>query len=196
MTSWTKMNENASPKLFDPESLGASFEEFAVDIVKGESELEFVSRWFRASTQEADLVIWSDSAKRIIKQQLCFFGQVVEWNPINGTRTGVVIEQEVVTDETDDDAGEDSVSGLVETIRFDSRAQSTAVDSAIRLLSSISVLSESDRSSLVYQLRESPRLHKKARERALKTWAPKAEEIISDRRPTFWSRMREWLLGT
>jgi hypothetical protein len=179
-----KIYDDPMPHLFDPESLGQSFEEFAIDIVQGEST-EFISRWFRADSGEADLVIWIDSAKRIVKQQICIYGQVVEWNPINGTRTGVIVELE-------NEMQADEVS---ETIQFDTRVQNAAVENAIRVLQVIPDLTEADRRSLIFHMRESPKLHKKARERALKTWAPRAEEIISDQRSSVWTHVRKWFLG-
>ena len=197
----------ARPKYFDAETLGTSLRQLAVDVVKGEST-DFMSRWFRSSHADADLVIWTDSEKRIIKHQLCFFGQVVEWNPISGTRTGLVIEEEVMATE-DDPAAEIAAKRpepvdrdgadreIAETIRFDKQAQGNVIKQAIQLLGFVPELSENDRSMLIYHLRESPKLHKNARERALKIWAPKAEELTSrsTRRPSFWNRLRKWVLG-
>ena len=189
------------PRSFDAEALGASLRQLAVDVVKGETT-DFMSRWFRSMNSDADLVIWTDGEKRIIKHQLCFFGQVVEWNPINGTRTGLVIEEELQEaasaldgdDEFDGaaPAGEGNVS---ETIRFDESSQRSVVLQAIQLLSRVPDLNEADRSALIYNLKESPKLHKNARERALKAWAPKVDELNSTQRPTFWKRLRNWVLG-
>jgi hypothetical protein len=170
---------------FDAEAIGASLLSLAVDVVKGDTT-EFMSRWFKSSSVEADLVIWTDSQKRIIKHQLCFYGQVVDWNPINGTRTGLVVEEEV-----EESSGDD----VAETIRFDKVTQSGAVDQAVRVLSRVPELSEEDRSALIFNLRESIKLHKKARERAIQTWSPKIEELTSTQRPTFWKRLRSWVLG-
>jgi hypothetical protein len=197
-----------SAKYFDAEALGASLRQLAVDVVKGEST-DFMSRWFRSSHSDADLVIWTDGEKRIIKHQLCFYGQVVEWNPISGTRTGLVIEEEVLEGQTAEQDGEPPVKRpepldregsdreIAETIRFDKSAQGHVIKQAIQLLGFVHELPENDRSMLIYHLRESPKLHKNARERALKIWAPKADELTSDstRRPNFWKRLRTWVLG-
>jgi hypothetical protein len=193
-------------QLFDAETLGLSFQQLAVDVVKGEST-DFMSRWFRSTKGEADLVIWTDGEKRIIKHQLCFYGQVVDWNPINGTRTGLIIEEEVFFGEmtpTYSDVAASSDSGLPvaphdgevsETIRFDQVLQRSVVAQAIELLLRVPSLNEEDRSSLIYNLKQSPKLHKNARERALKVWAPKVDEITSTTRPTFWKRLRQWVIG-
>ena len=174
--------------LFDAESLGSSFEEVALDVLQGETT-EFLSRWLRAKRGEADLSIWIDGDKRIVKHQLSFFGQIVEWNPIQGTRTGMIVEEEMPTLE-----GEEPSAS--EIIRFDAKPQAFAIHQAIGLLSFVPQLQLAERETLVFNLRESPKLHAKARERALKAWAPQGAEIVSDRRPGFWNRLRTWVLGT
>jgi hypothetical protein len=172
-----------APVVFDAEALGASFRELGVDVVDGE-QTTFMSRWFH-SRQDADLFIWVDGDKRIIKHQMCLFGQVIEWNPLDGTRTGVIIEEEIAA------LGEEPA----EVIRFDPKAEEAAVHQAMTVLSHLNELSHQDRDLLIHNLRESPKLHPKARERALKAWAPKADEISSTRRPTFWKRLKSWVLG-
>lgn len=175
-SSLTTTKESAV--LFDLPSVGGSFQEVAVDVVRGEST-EFMSRWFKASRGDADLSIWVDGEKRIVKHQLSLYGQVVEWTPIQGTRTGMIVEHETEA----------------ETILFDKKIEKASVDQAIALLSHISVLNEHERSTLTFNFRESPKLHKKARERAIKAWAPQAEEFMSDRRPTFWNKIGRWVFG-
>jgi hypothetical protein len=164
--------------LFDLEAVGGSFQEVAVDVVRGENT-EFMSRWFKASRGDADLSVWVDGERRIVKHQLSIFGQVVEWTPIYGTRTGLIIE-------TESDA---------ETIQFDKKAERVSVEQAISLLTHVTALSETERSTLIYNLRESPKLHKRARERAIKAWAPQSEEIISNVRPSFWNKLGKWVFG-
>ncbi len=184
---WKQADKGSlAPSVFDAAALGSSFQEVAVDVLRAE-KTEFMSRWFRASRGEADLTIWIDSEKRIVKHQLSFFGQVVEWNPIHGTRTGLIVEEE-----------SDPGAGQVETaeiIRFDARAQAFAVTQAIGVLTHVPQLAEAERSLLIYNLRESPKLHARARERAMQAWAPRGEEIVSDRRPGFWNRLRRWITG-
>jgi hypothetical protein len=188
--------DTTQPWLFDAETLGLSFQQLAVDVVKGETT-DFMSRWFRAKKGEADLVIWTDGEKRIIKHQICFYGQVVDWNPINGTRTGLIIEEEMflAVEETTLLAPLPHDAEVSETIRFDQILQPPVVAQAIQVLMRIPDLNDADRSSLIFNLRQSPKLHKNARERALKAWAPKVDEITSTTRPTFWKRLRQWVVG-
>lgn len=175
-SSFGAAHENAV--LLDLSSVATSIQEVAVDIVQGEST-EFVTRWFKATKGDADLSIWIDGEKRIVKHQLSIYGQVVEWTPIHGTRTGVIVEHETEA----------------ETILFDKKADRASIDQAIALVASVHALTEVERSTLSFNFRESPKLHKKARERAIKAWAPQTEEFLSDRRPGFWKKLGHWVFG-
>ena len=174
------------PHVFDAEAIGHSLRELGADVIRGETT-DFLSRWWHSSTSDADLVIWTDSENRVIKYQLCFFGQVVEWNPIHGTRTGFIYEEETVTD-----AQESEVS---ETVKFDEYLQENVVAQAIAVFSQVAGITEDERYKLIFNLRESPKMHKSTRERALKVWAHKIDEIVTDKRPNFWQRLRGWVLG-
>jgi hypothetical protein len=185
-----------SAKVYDLAHVARSFREVAVDVIRGEST-EFLSRWYQAKHGEADLTIWWDGDRRLVKQQLCLYGQVVEWNPIHGTRTGLVVEHEacapvepasgVVTDGTGDETAE--------IVHYDSKPQRTAVFQAIALIREVGAIPEADRALVVYNFRESPKLHKNARERALKAWAQQGEELLSSARPGFWKRLGRWMFG-
>ncbi len=166
--------------IFDAQSLGSSFEEVAVDVIRGDAT-DFVSRWFKSKKQDADLTIWVDGDNRFVKQQLAFYGQIVEWNPIQGTRTGLIVEEESIE--------------VSESIQFDKEVQKVAILQAISVLEHIRQLDQRERESLIFNLRESPKLSKNARARAIKHWALKMDEIVSDKRPTFWNRLRNWVFG-
>lgn len=174
-------------KIYDVAQLALSFQEVAIDVVRGETT-EFLSRWYRASRGEADLTIWWDGDKRVVKQQLCVYGQVIEWSPIHGTRTGLVIEHEA--------SGESDGETASEIVRYDAKISDASVSQAVELLQAIEAIGVSDRALLVYNFRVSPRLHKNARERALRAWAPLAEgEIFSPVRPNLWKNLGRWLFG-
>lgn len=178
-------------RLFDLVYLAESFQEVAIDVIRCEST-DFLSRWYRASKGEADLTIWWDGEKRVVKQQLCLYGQVVEWNPIHGTRTGMVVEREARGAEP----GAIGNEAASEIIHFDSKCQTMSIQQAVDFIGLISVIQAEDRSLLAYNFRESPRLHKNARERALKTWAPiGTTEIFSAKRSDFWKGLSDWLFG-
>jgi hypothetical protein len=182
------------PLRFDAKELGTSFVEVAVDIVRGEN-IDFINRWFRAKGADADLMIWIDSEKRMIKHQISFYGQVVEWNAIHGTRTGLIVEEELSQVGSNPSTLE-SQPNVAETIRFDEKTQTHAVLQAVNLINHIPGFSDSERAALSFNFRESPKLHKNARERALKAWAPEGHEIVSHHRPSFWRRLRRWVVGS
>lgn len=182
-----------SAKIYDVTHVARSFREVAVDVVRGEST-EFLSRWYQAERGDADLTIWWDGDRRVVKQQLCLYGQVVEWNPIHGTRTGLVVEHETCApvDGATDGAGGDETA---EIVHYDAKLQRAAVDQAITLIREVGAIPEADRALVVYNFRESPKLHKNARERALKAWAQHGEELLSSTRPGFWKRLGRWMFG-
>jgi len=112
-----------------------SLKEVSMDLVKT-SRRDVIARWFHSS-QDADLFIWMDLQRNIIKQQLSYYGQVVEWNVIEGVKTGhVVVEDSHVH-------GQRS-----EFLSFDERPQRTSVDQALRLLSAVTALKDDERKVL------------------------------------------------
>ncbi len=133
------MNEPAF--LFNPSEIAKSLKEVAVDIIQTEHQ-EVVSRWFH-SHRDADLFIWLDESARIIKQQISFNGQVVEWNAVEGVRTGFVFE---------DDSGKKPGDMSSEIIRFDNAPIKAAIAQAIEILNEMSQLPLSERQTLVANL--------------------------------------------
>lgn len=123
------------PKLFNPQDLGTSLKE----VTSGGPEISpegIVSRWFH-SAKDADLFIWSDSQENIIKQQLSYYGKVIEWNVIEGVKTGHVILEE----------GRERNHGS-EILRFDPKPQMTSIEQAILLLECVTALKDIERKAL------------------------------------------------
>src|SRR4051794_6420331 len=116
------------PRFFDPVELGKSLKEVATDVI-ATTHADVVSRWFHSS-KDADLFIWMDKNNNIIKQQLSYYGQVVEWNAVEGLKTG-----HIVTDEA-----RDRKQGS-EILRFDEVPQVTSIQQATQLLNNITALS-------------------------------------------------------
>ena len=133
-----------APPFFSPEKIGASLTEVDTSVLQTESQ-KVVSRWFH-SPHDADLFIWIDEKKNLIKHQVAFCGQIVEWNILEGVRTGVVVEQEV---EQEVDGPSMSSS---ETIRFDLRPQDSAVHMALQLVRRVETLEEKTRGEILIQL--------------------------------------------
>lgn len=137
-------------RLFDAKEVGRSLTEVAVDIVKNEDK-EVESRWFHSS-KDADFFIWKDHNKNIIKQQLSFCGQLMEWNIIEGIRTGYIIE----------DASEkaaESVSKKVKSsalIRYDAKLQRQTAEQCIDIVGHIPGLKDQDKIQIINNFTNSP----------------------------------------
>jgi hypothetical protein len=127
------------PHLFNPEDLGKSLREVSADVIKT-SRRDVLSRWFH-SAKDADLFIWMDLNKIIFKQQLSFYGQVIEWNVIEGVKTGHVVVEE----------GRGAKRS--EVLSFDPVPQGRAIEQAILLLGFIADLKEGERVALAENFR-------------------------------------------
>src|SRR4051812_41729358 len=84
--------ENEAPILFDAEQIGKSLREVAVDVIETEGST-ILSRWFH-SKHDVELFLWTDAENNVIKHQVTFYGQAVEWNVFEGVKTGVIVEHE------------------------------------------------------------------------------------------------------
>lgn len=128
------------PRFFNPEELGPSLKEVSSDLLRVESR-DLVARWFHGPA-EIDLFLWTDESKKIVKQQLTFYGQVVEWNVTEGTKTGAIIEQEQPQ----------MANGPVkssETIRFDERPQVQPLGLAMDLIQHAPALTAEERRQII-----------------------------------------------
>jgi hypothetical protein len=113
---------------FSGKSIGKSLKEVAVDMIKTESD-NLISRWFH-SDMDTDLFTWVDQGQNIIKQQISFNGQVVEWNCLEGIKTGVVVESDMNPVPQD----EAQPKHNSETIMFDANPQPKSVGLALEIL--------------------------------------------------------------
>jgi hypothetical protein len=146
-------NSRKIQSLFDPKSLGESFKEMAVDYIETEDS-NLQSRWF-VSDWDADIFIWTDVNKKpkavqdeIIKYQISFFGQIVEWSIFDGVRTGLIIENEI-SDEPHS-----------EIIEFDLTPQEKSIEQARRVLSFVEPLSIFEQNHLIKALSENVEIKK------------------------------------
>ena len=98
-----------------------------------------IGRWFHSS-DEADLFLWTDEKKMIVKQQISFYGQVVEWNAVEGTKTGVVIEEE---------APDQPTIKASQMIRFDNKPQVQPVGLAVDVVQHISALTKDEQTQII-----------------------------------------------
>lgn len=72
--------------------IGLSLKEMGTSTINTTHQ-KVLSQWFH-SDSDVDIVLWKDERKNIIKQQVNLFGQIIEWNIVEGLRTGFVVETE------------------------------------------------------------------------------------------------------
>lgn len=77
---------------YDPESIAQNLKEMSFDMIETDTQNVY-SRWYQSEDQ-LDVYLWFDEKENLIKQQVCFFGQLAEWNIIDGLKTGMVMEKE------------------------------------------------------------------------------------------------------
>ena len=118
------------PRTFEPGRAGKSLREMGRDYLKVESR-DVTSRWYHG-VEDVDLFIWTDEHDQVIKQQLSFCGQVVEWNVLDGIKTGVEIEEELTVENPELNASK--------TIRFDRKPQRDAVIVAVEVVENTDVM--------------------------------------------------------
>lgn len=117
--------------------MASTFREVATDLINT-TQMDVMSRWYH-SDLDADLFIWMDAQENIIKQHLSFWGQVVEWNVLDGVKTGLIVEDEI----------RGTAVGDPESVRFDQTPQKTPLEQAIALVTFMRVLRDSERRQLL-----------------------------------------------
>ena len=140
-----------SSTFFNPKRIGASLKEVSKDYIQTESQ-DVISRWLH-SEQDADLFLWIDEKKNIIKQQLSFHGQVVEWNLIEGVKTGFIFEDDSKTDE-----GQSPTMDASELIRYDESPQGNTLQQAFELIRHIEALTDIERKKIQDNFKKDPSL--------------------------------------
>lgn len=133
--------------LFDPQKLGASLKEVASEVIQTESQ-DVTSRWFH-SDWGCDLFLWFDERRNIIKQQVSFCGQIVEWNVVEGVKTGYILENEDALDPN---------KNASQVIRFDETPVKTSISQALDLIGYSYALNEIERQIVKKNFVESPRI--------------------------------------
>jgi hypothetical protein len=171
------------PKYFNAEVLGQSLKEVAVEVIRT-SRQDVISRWFHSS-KDADLFIWLDGNKNIIKQQLSYYGQVVEWNVVEGVKTGHIVV---------DDA-HNHTNGS-EILRFDQSPQAATLEQALALLANITALNDIERQALIGNFRRAGSSVTLSPEEFVARFGaflqrPKTTEIQA----TLWNRVKARLSG-
>jgi len=107
--------------IYSPEFMVKGFARVSSDIVKTASA-DLVVKWYRASY--IDLQVWLDKEQnKVIRQQFSFLGLVVEWNHIQGLKTGYV-----------EDQPENSKKGTTVSVVYDKKFEPESIKQAIEVL--------------------------------------------------------------
>lgn len=152
------MSKKQAIRMFNAKEIGSSLQEVAAELIKREDQ-NIESRWFH-SNKDADLFIWRDQLKNVIKQQVTYFGQLVEWNVLEGVRTGMLIEDET--------SQQISASPI---IQYDLMPQQHAVSQCIELLGYVPGLTEDDKSQLIHNYMQSPKFADQSPDELIKKYA-------------------------
>lgn len=153
-------SNSATPAYLNIKDIGGSIKEMGSDMVKTTHQ-NVVSHWYH-SDMDADLIIWKDEKQNIIKQQVNLLGQVIEWNIVDGLRTGFVVE----TEAKEEAEGKNprpkkeqgpGLSGPNE-IKFDRLPAAQSVTQAIELIHFLKCVSEQDKEALAYNLKNAPKI--------------------------------------
>lgn len=132
-------SERTTPIYFEPSHAGKNLKEVGVDYLQVEDQ-NIISRWYHGA-HDVDLFVWIDQQKNVIKQQISFCGQIVEWNILDGLKTGVVIEEELeATSEKPNSS---------EIIRFDHKPQNESIRMAVEVIKHIDAMDDVFRQSLL-----------------------------------------------
>ena len=177
-------NERQPAILFDAEQIGRSLREVAVDVIETENST-ILSRWFH-SKHDVELFLWVDGENNVIKHQVTFYGQVVEWNVFEGVKTGVVVEEE-------GRPGDDET--VRETIRFDISPDAAAVNRTILLLENVSELPDQERRRICDNLKFRVRGEPNSEDAFIRRYGEVYGRSNSDR-SSFLKRLKRWFSGT
>ena len=169
---------------FSGKTVGKSLKEVAVDLIKTESE-DLVSRWYHGKAG-ADLFTWADRRNNIIKQQLNFNGQVVEWNCLEGLKTGLVVELDMESEKKSNEEVEMKPS---ETIKFDMSPQNNSIVVALEILQ----YTEIDlglRDQLIGNFKDPKNIENMSPEAFLGRFGSTLKNFQSKEDPGFWGHLR------
>lgn len=134
MSGKTEASEKILSHFFSGKNIGKNLKEVSVDLVKTETE-DVVSRWYHAPS--TDLFTWTDRGHNIIKQQLHFNGQVVEWNCLEGIKTGLVIEADLGLKPTYNAEGKLEKDRVSQSIKFDRDPMNNCVELALEIIENV-----------------------------------------------------------
>ena len=136
---------------FNAEEVGKGMEEVACEVIKTEKN-SVTSRWYRFSP-EVNLYIWEDSKCNIIKQCMDICGQVVEWNIIEGVRTGYSFDEGLDEEPT---VVELHKRYQLDHVKYDDQPMAPAVHQAEQVIRKMQILEQNYIEKLIFNFQKSP----------------------------------------
>lgn len=164
--------------MFNAKELGRSLREVAVDVMQKENR-NIESHWFH-SNKDADMFIWKDENKNIIKQQVTFYGQLIEWNVLEGVRTGLLIEDEA-----------SQKMGSSPLIRYDHMPQQHGIEQGVDIISHVQGISDSDKLQIIENFTKSPHFNQMTSEEIIRRYGL----YLKSNRPHSWLQKLMMALG-
>ncbi len=122
-----------SVSLYSPEKVGISMEAVGTDFIQMQ-EKEIQTKWFRSHETETDIFVWYDSQGKTIKQQVIHMGVVVEWNILDGVRTGILFDTEIQPAVKNTQTGEEASEAVSESIQYDNIIQRQCLITALEIV--------------------------------------------------------------
>ena len=110
--------------VYNPKLIAKKFEQISSDFIETPSH-KLVMKWYRSVY--TDLYIWVDQESGgIVRQQFSYLGMIVEWNQIQGVKTGLVV------DTPQEETGQKV--NTVSNIQYDNRPLQESINSAIEIM--------------------------------------------------------------
>jgi len=106
---------------------------------------EMRSHWYRY--EELDLYYFQNDDGEIVKIHISLLGQVVEWNPLDGLRTGLLVEQECDKE-------------VFQIIQYDARPNADSVGQSVEILENAAAIEEPQRLQMLQFLQGQARVTK------------------------------------
>ncbi len=131
--------------------IGLSLREMGSDVIKT-SHQKVVSRWFH-SDADADVIMWKDERENIIKQQVNLFGQIIEWNIVEGLKTGFVVETEGPRDQEQTRSAKTN-----NVVQYDPSPSKNSASQAIEIIRHATLISKNDKDILISNFFNAPRI--------------------------------------
>ncbi|MGE3974795.1 MAG: hypothetical protein AB7F59_09750 [Bdellovibrionales bacterium] len=171
--------EKMEPVFFSPQKVAESFCEVDMNF-KGAGTEKVVTRWLHAA-EGSDLYIWTDSRGEIVKQQVVLQGLTIEWNILDGLRTGIVLEEEL-TDAQDKPS---------ERVIWDKTASQATVHLAMTLLPFVKVLEDSVRLKLIHNFQSPSSISRMPAEEVVRRFGIPTHE--ASHWTSFWAKLQKFL---